>query len=228
MWRARRIINGDVQAATQRLEHDLQARSQVTLRRATLPELGFGFNDGTNVGVGRISLGAKALIFAGKQLQLAFMPEFFLPSPSESAFAGPASAAILPRLIATARLTDMLGLHGDAGYDYDFDNAPLRRFTWDAGASLALAWASFDAGIGGSEYDAPIRWTPTVIHAQYPAATGRALEDNAVGTSVVDLLFGIKLRVIDTTIIAAGVSVPVINPAFQPDGIGSVAIEHYF
>jgi hypothetical protein len=45
---------------------------------------------------------------------------------------------------------------------------------------------------------------------------------------VVDLLFGMKLRVSDTTIIAAGVSVPVVNPAFQPDALGTIAVEWRF
>ena len=45
---------------------------------------------------------------------------------------------------------------------------------------------------------------------------------------MVDLLFGMKLGVSDTTIIAAGVSIPIINPAFQPDVLGTIAVEWRF
>jgi hypothetical protein len=55
-----------------------------------------------------------------------------------------------------------------------------------------------------------------------------ALEDNTVGTSVVDLLLGMKLRVTEAFIVAAGVSIPVISPAFQPDVLGTIAVEWRF
>jgi hypothetical protein len=61
-----------------------------------------------------------------------------------------------------------------------------------------------------------------------PTNTGTALEDTTVGTSVVDVLLGMKLRVTDAFVIAGGVSIPVVSPAFQPDVLGTIAVEWCF
>ncbi|MFI5366280.1 MAG: hypothetical protein ACHQ4J_11710 [Candidatus Binatia bacterium] len=224
--------NGTVQGAIGYLNQQLRPGGSLALRQEPFSAMGFGFNEGTNVGVGRIDLGAKGVIFSGTQLQLSGAAEFFLPSPSENAFAGPASAAILPRLIATFKLTDFLQLHSDIGYQYDFDSAELRRLTWDCGGSFAAGRAAVDLGVGGSEYDAPIHWTPTVAHSRatmdYPATTDTALESTTVATQFVEVLLGLKFRLNDVSVIAAGVSVPVINPAFQPDVLGTIAVERSF
>jgi hypothetical protein len=55
-----------------------------------------------------------------------------------------------------------------------------------------------------------------------------ALDDNTAGTSVVDVLLGMKLRLTDAFVVAGGVSIPVVNPAFQPDVLGTIAGEWCF
>ncbi len=133
----------------------------VHLRKESLSDLGFGFNDGTHAGVGRISVGVKGVLYADKIVQLAAAPEFYCPSPNQADFAGSDSAAILPRLVAGFRLADAVRLHVDAGYDYDFDKDELRRFVWNLGPSLALGRATLDTGVGGSKFNTGIKWTPT-------------------------------------------------------------------
>jgi len=233
--------------------------ANVALQRVETPfqkvDLGAGkmvaFNEGTSVGVGRISIGAKAVLYSGKWLDLAFSPEFFFPSPSEDQFAGSASAAILPRVVAQAKFANPLRLHVDAGYDYDFDHDELRRFTWNAGASLPLAFsipialddkppaspefpvlhALVDFGLGGSKFNQGIQWTPDrasfVDEAGSPARI-RALGSNRLGDNFVDFLGGIKIRVGDQSIVSGSVSVPVNDEGFRADAVGTLAVEYYF
>jgi len=226
------VLGGDVQEAVRVLDAGLEPGGGLTLRREGFRDLGFHFDEGTDAGVGRIDLGGNGVVLSTEAFQAACMADLFLPSPSESAFAGVASVAVLPRLVATLKLGDSISLHSDLGYEYDFDTPQLRRFTWRSGGSLAFERAAFDVGLGGSEFDAPVEWTPSVIHGGQTAtsapSTGMALEDNTVGTSVVDLLLGMKLRVTEAFIVAGGVSVPVISPAFQPDVLGTVAVEWRF
>lgn len=226
------VLGGDVQEAGRVLDAGLQPGGGLSLRRETFRDLGFHFDEGTDAGVGRISLGAKGVLLSRERLQAACMAELLLPSPSERSFAGVASAAVLPRFIATFKLTDLIKVHSDVGYEYDFDNAELRRFTWRLGGSLASERTAFDLGLGGAEFDAPVQWTPTLIRGGQtptsPPSTGIALEDHTTGTSVVDVLLGIKLRLTGTVILAGGVSVPVVSPSFQPDVLGTIAGEWCF
>jgi hypothetical protein len=225
------VLDGDVQEAVEYLSSELQA-GRMALRQETFNKLGFDFHEGTNVGVGRISLGGKGIALSTEAFQAAAMADLFLPSPSEGAFAGSASVAVLPRMVGSLKLTDALKLHSDLGYEYDFETPELRQFTWTVAGSLAFERAAFDVGVGGSEYDTPVEWTPSVIHggqtATAPASTGVALEENTAGTSVVDVLLGTKLRVTDAIIVAGGVSIPVVTPAFQPDVLGTIAVEWCF
>ncbi len=175
---------------------------------------------------GGSSLAGKGVLVSKESFQATFATELFLPSPSENAFAGPASVAVLPRLVASLKLTDAVKLHSDFGYEYDFETAELRPFTWRVGGSLASERTALDLGFGGSEFDAPVQWTPTVVHWGTSATNiGTALEDHTAGASVVDLLLGVKLRVAEPFVIAGGVSIPVVSPAFQPDVLGTVAVE---
>src|SRR5262249_5975554 len=80
---------------------------------------GVTFHDGVHAGVGRISLGTKALLYVDSRFRLATSCDIYLPSPNEEQFSGSDSASILPRVIGSARLTDRMRLHADAGYDYD-------------------------------------------------------------------------------------------------------------
>lgn len=222
--------NGNVTGAQHVLNTLLQPGGGLSLRKETFRSLGVNFNDGTNAGVGRIDLSGKGVLLARESFQIASLVEFFLPSPSEAEFAGPASAAIAPRLIGTFKLADAIRLHSDVGYDYDFDNAELRQFMWSIGGALTSERAEIDLGIGGSEFEAPVQWTPTHITAVSGSTglTGQALEDNTAGDRFVDVLLGLKLRLTDSTVIAGAVTIPVVNGEFQPDVLGTVAFEYDF
>ncbi len=225
------FFDGNVPAAITDLNAGLQ-HGTLALRQASLSSLGFDFNDGTHAGVGRISVGGKGILLSTTRLQIAFSPQFFMPSPSQNEFSGPDSAAIWPQLAATVKCTDALRLHSSVGYDYDFNHDALRSFTWRAGGSFANQRVEFDLGFGGSEYDAGVQWTPSIVHglATPPLgeATGRALGDSTTGTSLVDILVGAKVRITDTTVVSGGVSIPIVSPAFQPDALGSLAVERSF
>ncbi len=205
---------------------------QVVLRTASLSSLGFDFNDGTHVGLGRISLGGKAVVLSTPRFQLALYPQLLMPSPSQNEFSGPDSAAIFPQVAATVKVMDALRWHSSVGYDYDFNHDALRSFTWRSGGSFALQAFELDLGFGGSEYDSAIQWTPNVIHGQAPApylqATGYAVDKHTTGTSLVDILLGGKVRVAAETFLSGGVSIPIVSPGFQPDALGTIAIERVF
>ena len=192
--------------------------------------LGFDFNEGTHAGVGRISLGGKASLYTSRWIELAFMTEFFAPSPSEAEFAGSDSASILPRGVAAVPATDWLRFYADVGYDYDFDQSALRRLTWTAGASVPLAQAALDLGVSGSEYDTPVRWTPSVARGMastVPGSTITALENNQLGDNFIDFIGGLKLRVAEQWILSLAISVPVNGEGFRPTALGTLALEYY-
>src|SRR5262245_1156434 len=212
----------------QRIEHH-----KVVLRTLSFSSLGFGFNHGTHGGIGRISLGTKALVYSEGPFQLATACDFYVPSPNEKQFAGSDSASILPRLIGTAKVTDWLRLRLDSGYDYDFGVSELRRFVWDAGISLPMRIATFDLGMGGSLYSTPIEWTPTHAKASFGPGEPQnialtAIGDNQTGTNSVDFLAGAKVRVSDRVVLSGAVNVPVVETGLQPIVAGTVAVEVYF
>ena len=223
------IVNGDVDAALRTLDNALKPGGPLVLREETFSDLGFAFNGGTHAGVGRISVGANGMLYAGKRVQVACAPEFFFPSPSEDEFAGSQSAAILPRLVAAFAVASALKLHVDAGYDYDFEHDELRRFTWDAGASIPGELVTFDFGMGGSKFNQGIQWTPPVAkgaHIQvFPAATATALGDTRLGDNFVDFLAGFKLRIAEGVAVSGAVSVPVTDEGFRADAVGTLALE---
>jgi hypothetical protein len=203
----------------------------LSYRNQSFTALGFDFNDGTHAGVGRISLGGKAMLYSAEWIRLAFMTELFFPSPNEEQFAGPNSGAILPRAIAGVPIADWLEAHVDVGYDYDFNDAELRRFVWNVGASVPGSRVTVDFGLGGSEYDEPISWTPSVAYGrpegEFPPTTITALENNQLGTTVVSFLGGIKVRLADQVVLSGAVTVPVIDESFQPAALGTLALEVY-
>ncbi len=203
----------------------------LTSSRDSFGSLGFDFNDGTHAGVGRITLQGKASLYSGSWAQIAFAPELALPSPSSDEFAGSDSVALLPRVIGQATPHKLLRLYLDLGYDYDFDFAELRRFVWNVGASVPVNRFAFDLGVGGSEYDKALRWSPTV-------ATGRSTDlfnstlitaqgDTQVGTSLISLLLGAKVRITDALILGGGASIALNNDMVRPDALGTLAIEYY-
>lgn len=193
---------------------------------------GLDFNEGTNSGVGRISIGGKALLYDAETFQVAFMPEFFLPSPSEAEFAGSDTPAILPRVVGAARLTELVRFHLDAGYDYDFEEDELRRFTWNVGSSLAFSRVTVDFGVGGSKFNSGITWTPD--RADFGDANGNiignvfAVGDNTLGDNFVDFLGGVKYRLTDRVVISGAVNVPLNDEGFRAAAVGTLAAEIYF
>ena len=224
------IVNNDVAGALRKFDQALKPGGVAVLRTESLSEQ--GFNGGTQAGLGRIDIGAKAVLYSGKRVQVAAAPEFFFPSPNQAEFAGSDSAAILPRLVAACALGGPFKLHVDSGYNLDFDHDELRSFVWNVGTSIAGSAVAVDAGVGGSKFNQGITWTPAVakgIRTQvFPSSTITALGDNTLGDNFVNFLGGCKVRVMDDSAVSGAVSVPLNNQGFRADAIGTVAFEHYF
>jgi len=222
---------GNLAGGRFQLNEDLRSGSLV-MRRERFSAMGFDFDGGTQVGLGRVSLGAKGALLAKRRLHIAGMGELFLPSPNSAEFAGPNSFAVLPRVIAMGVLTDAIHAHADLGYQYDFDHSSLRCLTWNTGGSWATHRLAVDLGFGGSVFDTPIHWTPTRVRqgptTTFPRFTMEALGDTETGSNFVDLLLGLKLRVAEGTVIAGAVTVPIDREKFQPAALGTIAVEQYF
>lgn len=213
------------------LNSELQSGKDLFVRRDSFNALGFDFNEGRHVGVGRISIGGKAVVYANKLVQIAFAPELFLPSPHQDEFAGSNSVAILPRVIGAFKVTEPVWLHLDAGYDYDFDKNELRRFVWNGGTSVAITGATFDFGVGGSTFNEGIQWTPATAPFTDPAgqpATIEALGSTRLGRTFIDALGGVKVRVANKTVLSGSVNVPLNNDGFRAAAVGTLAVEQYF
>jgi outer membrane putative beta-barrel porin/alpha-amylase len=202
------------------------------LRKESFGALGFRFNSENHLGIGRIGLGAKGLLYTDRVVQLAVAPEVFLPSPSEGSFAGSDTGAILPRVVAAFSLSDALKLHVDAGYAYDFEVDELRRIVWNFGPSLALNGATFDVGVSGSKFNSGIAWTPA--SASFRAFDGSTLTlqqaagSNRLGSNFIDALVGVKVRLGEKSVLSGSVNVPLNNEGFRAPAVGTVAGELYF
>lgn len=192
--------------------------------------LGADFNSGKNVGLGRISVGAKGVLLANDWAELAASGEFFCNSPSQAEFAGSDSPSILPRLIGQVRAAKRLNFHADAGYEYDFDVQQLSRFVWDAGLSVPVIGATFDAGVGGSLFDESLTWTPVTATNGEGTVRIRALDPDAteLGKNYIDFLFGMKVALLDSFVLGGAVNVPITSDGFRADAIGTVSLEYYF
>lgn len=227
------IVNGDVAAAQHRLDTALQPGGPLVLRDETFSDLGFAFNEGTHAGVGRIDAGAKGIVYSGERVRVACTGDLFFPSPSEANFAGSASGAFLPRVVAAVLVTKAVRLHLDVGYDLDFAHDELRGFTWDAGTSIPGEHVTFDFGFGGTKYNQGIQWTPPVAKAAaiqiFPAATATALNpsDTRLGDNFAAFLAGVKVRLTESLVLSGAVSVPVTSDGFQAAAIGTLALEYY-
>ena len=196
---------------------------------ASFNSLNADFNDGTHVGLGRISVGGKGVLYASDLTEVAFSTEVFCNSPNQSEFAGSNSASLLPRVIGQLHAAKHLNLHLDLGYERDFSFSELSRFVWNTGVSVPLVNATFDAGVGGSKFDESIKWTPTRATGG-EGVTIRALDPNqtALGTNFVDFLFGVKVRLFEGAVLGGAVNVPVTSDGFRADAIGTVSLEYYF
>jgi hypothetical protein len=213
-------------------ELDFATLARERRRRPDLPGLRlrqFSFEDDINPGIGRVSLGGKASARLGARTKIAFVNEIFLPSPHEDEYAGSSSLSVLPRGVAAVSLTDALHLHADAGYEHDFRRRELRRIVWNAGASLALARLTLDAGVGGSEFERAIRWTPGEIRSATESGeeiVGMALgRGNRLDTSYADVLFGAKGAIGDSLSIGVAASVPIHGDGLRPDASVTLSIE---
>lgn len=229
------VIDGNLAGAIRGLDALLATGRPLALRTERLTALAFDYHEGTQPGLGRIALRGKGTFLSLAGLQLAGAGELFLPSPNEDDFAGPASVAIASQLIASYKLADRFRLHSDIGYSYDFDHAELRHFSWSLGGSVALSGLSADIGIGGSELDSAIEWTPRVVHGvssnpneSRDRVTGLALQSTTTGTQMINILLGGKLKIGNGLAVVCGVTVPVVTPAFQPDVLGTLALEGTF
>lgn len=228
------IQDAPVAAATslEALDRNL-SNGTLIIREGTVNQLGASFREGTEAGLGRISIGGKAHFLRSEYVDMALSMEVFFPSPSEPSYAGPDSGAFLPRLITAFNVFDGAKLHVDVGYDHDTEFAQLRRFVWNTGASYAIPGLTVDAGVGGSKFNKGIEWTPTSF-VQPPGQeidvplTFRALGDNTLGTNYVDFLFGIKGQLLENAVVSGSVNVPLNSDGIRPEAIGTVAFEMYF
>ena len=119
-------------------------------------------------------------------------------------------------------------LYTEVAYEYDFDSDELSHFAWAIGPSVASNAVTIDAGLGGSEYNTGIAWTPS--RASFTTTEGSvgtltADGDNRLGTTFVDFLFGIKIRLAESLLLAGAVSVPIIDEGLRPAVTGTVAFE---
>lgn len=229
------IGDAPVAAATsiEALDRNLEPGGPLIIRDGTVNQLGANFNEGTAAGLGRVSLGGKALFVQNEYVDAAFSMEIFLPSPSEDEYAGTNSAAFLPRLITAFNVFEGGKIHVDAGYDFDTEFAELRRFVWNTGVSYALPGVTFDTGVGGSKFNRGIEWTPSSF-VQPPGQeidvplTFTSLGDNTLGTNYVDFLFGVKGQILENTVLSGAVNVPLNSDGIRPEAVGTVAVEMYF
>lgn len=195
------------------------------------------FSSGTSAGLGRAGLGVKWVLLTSRLVDVAFVPDLLLPSPSEDAYAGSDTFAVVPRMVAMGPGEGRYKLHLEAGYDYDFDVAELRRFEWRAGASAAFKSVTIDAGVAGATYAAETKWTSqsgTIpLMPGNPQLTAnvdyRALGNaNSGGGTTVDFLAGTRIEVVDGAMITGSVSVALDDSGLRADAVGTLAFEYYF
>ncbi len=192
-------------------------------------DLGLRFHRGSHVGLGRVSVGGKALLLGRERVQLAAMLELFLPSPNEDEFAGSESVSLLPRLVARYEPWSWIRLHGDVGYEGDFQEAELRRFVWNAGASLPGGSYVADLGFGGSVFEEAIAWSPrratSMGDADAPPLEITALGSTTLGRSFVDALAGLKLQVHEHVLASVAVTMPLNEAGLRSDVVVTVGLE---
>ena len=192
-------------------------------------EAGASFNDGTHVGLSRISLGIKGALWSNDWLGIGAQGDFYMPSPSSDEFAGSDTGSFLPRLLLEARAAKHLNFYTDLGYDCDYSTSELRRFVWNAGLSVPLVNVTFDAGVGGSQYEDGIEWTPRMTSGVGDVTlTAFPDESTDLGTTYVDFLYGMKVQLWGQSAISGAVAVPLTSDGLRPDAIGTVALEYYF
>lgn len=194
------------------------------------------FNEGTNVGVGRIGVGARTPFYANEFMEVGLVTRFSFASPTPDDYSGSDSYAIYPRVVAELFSDQVAQLYADVGYEYDFSIAELRRFAWSTGASMPFSKGSIDVGVSGSIYDTPVRWTPDTATGD-PVGDDRfrdgllfEIDDpstNTVDTDVVNLLLGGKFQIWDNTMLAGSLLIALTDNGIRPDVAGTLSIEVY-
>jgi hypothetical protein len=211
---------------------DAQLRNgTLVYRRETFGALGFDFNDGTHAGVGRTSIGSRAVLYAGERGRVAVATQVFFPSPNQADFAGSDSWAVFPRVLGEMPVIGPVRLLADVGYNYDFEKAELRSFVATGGALVAYERCSFDLGIRGTLYNKPITWTPASAYAgayeNIPAVDTVAQGNNQLGDDFVDFTGGVKVAVAANVVLSGALTVPLNNQGFRPPAFGTLGVEVY-
>lgn len=165
------------------------------------PSISSGF------GLGRIPLGVKWLMWNSEWVDLFLNPEIFFPSPSSAELAGPASGSLLPRTVATVRLTKRLSAYSETGYEFDFDTFKLSRFVWKAGVGFAFLNGSVDVAGSGTHYASTTQVGTTALMRNY-----------------LDCLTGLTLALSDRWRISASLGIPLGSDDLRPTVRGTVAI----
>ena len=199
--------------------------------RGAADDLGFRFDDGARVGLGRVGIGAKVMLPETSWLQIAVAPEIFLPSPNSDDLAGSDTFMLSTDVIARLTLGEWPSLYANVGYDYDFDDAELRRLFWRSGVSRGWDRFSVDLGLGGSVYDSPIRWTPaqarSVDDGFFNPTTVTLLGANDVDKTFFHFLGGLKLRLSERSVVGGAVTVPIRKEGLLPDIVWTLSLELY-
>lgn len=197
------------------------------------------FPEGTNVGLGRVGVGARTSFYSNTFMELGAVTKFSFASPSSDELSGSDSYAIYPRLVGEFFSEAPVQAYADAGYEYDFSFNELSRFAWNVGASLPFSLGSFDLGVGGSVYDANIKWSPDT-------ATGDPFDDgntgvfrngidmmvadagsNEVNNDVVNLLIGGRFEITQQVVVSTAITVALTKNGVRPDAVGTIAVEYY-
>lgn len=206
--------------------------TQSLAERGTFPE-------GTNVGLGRVGLGARTSFYSNTFMELGAVTKFSFESPSSDELAGSDSYAIYPRLVGEFFTEAPVQVYADAGYEWDFTYSELRRFAWDVGASLPFSRGSFDLGVGGSIYDEDITWTPDTAQGDPFDDGGTGLfrngvdmtiadpGSNRVNNDVVNLLIGGRFVITPEFVVSTAITVALTQNGVRPDAVGTIAFEYY-
>lgn len=194
------------------------------------------FDDGTTAGLGRITLGAKYALSLGDWWEVGLWGEFYAPSPSEGQYAGSASASLLPRVVVIAELGERVAIHADLGYEHDFTDSELSRFTWNVGGSYSFGHVTLDAGVGGSKFNHGIIYADDLLITMRQPVGGDPFAETSTRVTgphrltdlYVDFLAGAKWRVTDSVAIGGTFTLPINDAGFRADVTGTLAVEVLF
>lgn len=195
------------------------------------PYAAFGISVGEGVGLGRVLLGLKHAFFRSERVSAALIGDFLLGSPDADRLSGPSSPAIAPRIAIEAKPLQATRLHVDLGYEFDFEDARLRRLSWSVGPSFSFGLGRIDIGVGGSKYEEEIQWTPNVVAGENRGGGSRLdlvhVGDGGLGDLFWDVTIGAQLSVFDNYVVAASLLLPLNDDGARPDTLGTISVERY-